>query len=151
MKLKPQLFWEHKTLEQLDRKEWEALCDGCGLCCLQKLQDEETDEIAYTSISCQFLDIQSCKCQVYENRFEHLPECMNLTYDTLNTALPWLPSTCAYKRVYEGKKLAKWHPLVSGNKESVHQYLRSARSLAVSETEVDEQDWQDYLIDIVQI
>lgn len=144
-------FWEEKKLHELNQAEWDALCDGCGLCCLQKLQDDETDEIYYTSVSCQFLDTNTCRCKVYPKRFEYLPECLNLNMDTFQSALPWLPPSCAYKLVYEGKPLEKWHPLVSKNKASIHRSHRSVRHFAISETEIDEDDWQEYLIDLTQL
>lgn len=147
----PLAFWEEKQLHELNQVEWELLCDGCGLCCLQKLQDDETEEIFYTAISCQFLDANSCRCKVYEKRFEYLPECLNLNYQTFYTALPWLPPSCAYKRIHEGKPLAEWHPLVSKDNNAIHRHQRSVRHFAVSENEVAEDDWQDYLIDLHEI
>jgi uncharacterized cysteine cluster protein YcgN (CxxCxxCC family) len=144
-------FWQEKALHELSREEWESLCDGCGLCCLQKLQDDETEEIFYTSISCRFLNIESCRCSVYEKRFEYLPECLNLTVETFQTALPWLPPSCAYKRVFEGKPLADWHPLISGNRQAIHQKKRSVKHFAISEAEVAEDDWQDNLIDLLEL
>lgn len=144
-------FWEEKKLHELNQKEWDALCDGCGLCCLQKLQDDETEEIFYTQVSCQYLNIDTCQCKVYPRRFEYLPECLNLNMTTFESALPWLPPSCAYKLVYEGKPLADWHPLVSREKNTIHQHKRSVRHFAISETEIDEDDWQDHLIDLLEI
>jgi uncharacterized cysteine cluster protein YcgN (CxxCxxCC family) len=144
-------FWEYKRLDELNKQEWEALCDGCGLCCLQKLQDEDTDEIFYTAISCRYLDIHACRCTVYEKRFAHLPECLNLTSENIQQTLPWLPPSCAYKRVYEGKPLAQWHPLVSGDHQLVHQQGRSVRHFAISESDIPEDDWQENLIDLLDI
>jgi len=147
----PLPFWEQKKLHELNQEEWESLCDGCGLCCLQKLQDDETEEVFYTAISCQYLDVDTCRCKVYENRLEHLPECLNLDYANFHGALPWLPPSCAYKRVYEGKPLAEWHPLVAKNNDAIHRDQRSVRHFAISETKVAEEDWQDYLIDLIQL
>tara|TARA_R110002072_G_scaffold24747_3_gene83680 strand:+ start:17471 stop:17932 length:462 start_codon:yes stop_codon:yes gene_type:complete len=141
-------FWQTKPLQEMSQQEWESLCDGCGLCCLQKLQDEDTDEIFFTRVSCQFLDCQSCRCKVYANRFEYLPECLNLTLDNLESTLPWLPSSCAYKLVYEGQALPEWHHLNSKNKNTIHSLNLSIKNKVVNELDVDEDDWQDYIIDL---
>jgi hypothetical protein len=141
-------FWESKKIHELSQDEWEALCDGCGKCCLQKLQDEDTEELHFTCISCQFLDTYSCQCKVYENRFEHLPECLNLTKENLQTALPWLPSTCSYKLIYEQKPLPDWHHLVTENKNTIHILNLSVRDKVISELDVDEDDWEDFVVDI---
>lgn len=143
-------FWETKTLYEMTQKEWESLCDGCGLCCLQKLQDEDTEEIFFTSISCQYLDCQSCECKVYDNRFDYLPECLNLTLDNLESTLAWLPSSCAYKLVFEGQTLPKWHHLNSNNKNSIHLLNHSVKNKVISELDVDEEDWEDYIIELKQ-
>ena len=149
--ISPGKFWEDKKLNELNQAEWDALCDGCGLCCLQKLQDDETDEIFYTAVSCQYLDSDSCQCKVYPKRFEYLPECLNLNMDTFQTALPWLPPSCAYKLIYEGKSLEDWHPLISQDKNTIHLRKRSVRHFAICGTELDEDDWQEHLIDLVEI
>ena len=141
-------FWKTKPLNEMSKQQWESLCDGCGLCCLQKLQDEETDEVFFTSVSCQFLDDKSCRCKVYDNRFDYLPECLDLTIDNLESTLPWLPSSCSYKLVYEGKPLPKWHHLNSNNKDSIHHLNLSVKNKVISELDVHEDDWQDYIIDI---
>ncbi|HEY8565898.1 MAG TPA: YcgN family cysteine cluster protein [Beijerinckiaceae bacterium] len=112
-------FWRTKSLEALSPAEWESLCDGCGRCCLVKLQDEETDEIAYTDVGCTLLDGNACRCRSYETRQEQVPDCVRLTPETVRT-LSWLPSTCAYRLVAEGRELAWWHPLVSGDPGTVH-------------------------------
>ncbi len=144
-------FWETKTLEELTKAEWESLCDGCGLCCLQKLQDDETDIVYYTRISCQYLDIGTCRCKVYDERFDYLPECLDLSPQTFQAALPWLPPTCSYKRVYEGLPLTEWHPLLAENTEDRHLLGHTASAFAISEKQVPEEDWEDYLIDIIQL
>lgn len=141
-------YWESKKIHELSQEEWEGLCDGCGKCCLQKLQDEDTDQVYFTSISCRFLDTHSCKCKVYEQRFEYLPECLSLTKDNLSSALYWLPSTCAYKLVYEEKPLPSWHHLVSEDKEVIHLLNFSVRDKVTSELEVDVDDWEDFIVDI---
>lgn len=141
-------FWESKPLHDFSQQEWESLCDGCGLCCLQKLQDEDSEEVVYTAVSCQYLDTQACRCKVYERRFEYLPECLNLTKANLAETLPWLPSSCSYKLVHEGKKLPDWHHLNSHDSETIHRYNHSVRDKVISELEVNEEDWEDYIIHI---
>lgn len=138
-------FWRRKTLEELSRDEWESLCDGCGRCCLLKLQDEDTEDIFITKVSCQLLDTTLCKCKDYENRFDHVPDCVTIDAAKVRT-LPWLPVSCAYRRLAEGRDLAWWHPLVSGSPDTVHQAGVSVRGLARSETTVHEQDFWRYII-----
>ncbi len=112
-------FWKQKTLEEMTREEWESLCDGCGRCCLIKLEDEDTSEIVYTRAACKLLNLHTCRCKDYANRFAKVPDCVNLTPEAART-LEWLPETCAYRLVANGEDLAWWHPLVSGDPETVH-------------------------------
>lgn len=129
-------YWEALSLEQLNQEQWESLCDGCGYCCLVKLEDEESGEVALTRASCHLLDTQSCRCADYTNRFKHVPECVRLTLKTLPGLLDkqnWLPASCAYRLIYEGKPLPEWHPLVTGDPESVHRAGASVRQFAISE------------------
>lgn len=137
-------FWEVKTLEEMDRQEWESLCDGCGLCCLIKLEDEETEERYYTRIACHLLDIGACKCSKYQERHKYVSDCIDFTIDALRT-IDWLPPTCAYKLVDEGKPLHWWHPLVSGDDESVHQAGVSLRDWGVSEGKVKPEAFDKYI------
>tara|TARA_R110001599_G_scaffold42276_2_gene127478 strand:- start:3162 stop:3623 length:462 start_codon:yes stop_codon:yes gene_type:complete len=146
---RPQIpYWESKDIHEFSQDEWESLCDGCGKCCLQKLQDEDTEEIYFTNISCQFLNKHSCKCKVYDQRFEYLPECLNLTQENLKSTLPWLPDSCSYKLVYEKKPLPSWHHLISENKETIHLLNFSVRDKVINELDVEEDDWQDFIVDI---
>lgn len=139
-------FWE-LPLTELDREEWEALCDGCGKCCLNKLQYDDNDELVFTCVSCKLLDPQTCRCTSYANRHDYVPECVVLTPDKIAEIAWWLPATCAYKLRAEGKPLADWHPLVSGDPESVHRAGISMRGRVVSERDVPEEDWEDYVIE----
>ena len=122
---------ENKPLEALTHAEWESLCDHCGLCCLQKIEDEETGQVKYIGIACEFLDIETCQCLVYENRHFANPDCIALTNDNIRQ-IKWLPATCAYRLLAEGKELAWWHPLKSGDCATVHQAGISVRGKAVS-------------------
>ncbi len=128
-----QPFWE-KPLRELTRAEWEALCDGCGKCCLHKMEDEATGEIYGTNVSCKLLDRHSCRCSNYRERKAFVPDCVRLTPE-LAGKLSWLPSTCAYRLRSEGKPLPEWHYLVSGDRETVHEAGMSVRGWTVSETE----------------
>jgi uncharacterized cysteine cluster protein YcgN (CxxCxxCC family) len=112
-------FWKTKTLEEMNPVEWESICDGCGRCCLVKLEDEDSGEIAYTDVGCTLLDGDTCRCRDYPNRQARVPECVRLTPATVR-ALRWLPPTCGYRLLAEGEDLPWWHPLVSGTAETVH-------------------------------
>jgi len=137
-------FWQTKRLDQMNDDEWESLCDGCGQCCLNKLQDADTDEIYFTNVACNQLNIKTCQCRNYERRFEYEEDCIKLTRENL-TQFNWLPRTCAYRLLGEGKGLPAWHPLVSGSKSAMHAQRISVRYIAVRESEV--RDWEDHIID----
>jgi hypothetical protein len=128
-------FWKRKSLAEMNREEWESLCDGCALCCLHKVQDEDTDEVFYTDIACRLLDLGSCRCMDYENRAKEVAECLVLVADQPD-AFEWLPASCAYRRLAKGKDLPEWHPLLTGDPDSVHAAGISAKSFAVSEDEM---------------
>jgi uncharacterized protein len=138
-------FWKRKTLAQLDREEWESLCDGCGLCCLQKLEDEEDGSVYYTRIACKLLDLNTCQCSDYPNRRSFVADCIQLTPQQADS-FQWLPPTCAYRLVAEGNDLPAWHYLVSGDRQAVHRERISQAGRMVSENNVAEDDWEDYLI-----
>lgn len=140
-------FWETVPLERMNRAEWESVCDGCGKCCLNKLEDEETGEVALTRVACRLLDNQTCQCAQYPIRHQFVPECIVLTPKTIKDNMYWLPQTCGYRLLYEGRTLYSWHPLISGDPESVHRAGVSVRGLTIPEFEVDEDDWEDHIIE----
>jgi uncharacterized cysteine cluster protein YcgN (CxxCxxCC family) len=137
-------FWE-KPLDQLTRVEWEQLCDGCGRCCLVKLEDEDTGTIHHAAVACRLLDQHSCRCGDYAGRKKIVPDCVRLTLKKLET-IRWLPPTCAYLLRFQGKPLPPWHPLISGDPDSVHKAGVSVRDrVEASETEVEEDDMPDFI------
>ena len=138
-------FWKTKTLPELTRQEWESLCDGCGLCCLQKLEDRKTGRIDYTSVSCYLLDTKRCRCRSYENRMFLVRECVELTPAKV-AKFRWLPKTCAYRLLAAGQELHWWHPLVSGDAETVHLSGISARDRIISEEYVHPDDIEGYIV-----
>ena len=131
----PKPFWERKTLAQMTAHEWESLCDGCGRCCVIKYQDEETGEIHPTAVACRLLDSNTCRCRRYQERHQLVPECLRLDPDLVRR-YDFLPASCAYRRVAEGRPLAWWHPLVSGSAQSVVDAGVSVRGTVVSEQAV---------------
>ncbi len=132
-------FWETKSLEEMTPREWESLCDGCGLCCLIRFEDEDTGEIIPTRVHCRLFDSESCACSNYAERKRHVPDCIKLTPQNVDT-LKWMPLSCAYRRVNEGRGLADWHPLISGDPESVHSAGVSIRGETVSEESLADPD-----------
>lgn len=139
-------FWE-RPLNKLSQEEWESLCDGCGKCCLNKLEDEDTGEVAFTRIACRLLDGATCQCAQYPIRKQFVPECVVLTPKTLPDVAYFMPQTCAYRLLHEGKPLPEWHPLLTGDPDGVHRAGVSVRGWTIPEFEVDEEDWEDHLID----
>lgn len=138
-------FWEMKTLQEMTPVEWESLCDGCGLCCLQKLEDDEDGSVYYTRVACKLLDMDTCRCTQYAKRKTYVPDCIQLTIEDAGD-FHWLPPTCAYRCLSEGKALPGWHPLLTLDPEST---IKSGITMAgkmCSENEVAPDDWEDYLI-----
>jgi uncharacterized cysteine cluster protein YcgN (CxxCxxCC family) len=140
-------FWKTKTLEEMTAAEWESLCDGCGKCCLAKLEDEDTGEIHWTSVACRLFDEKTCRCRDYANRLTQVSDCVRLTPENVRT-IAWLPSTCAYRLVANGHDLPDWHPLVSGDPKSVHRAGISVKGkVTASESDLDEvEDYFDHML-----
>lgn len=143
-------FWETTPLADLSRAQWEALCDGCGLCCLVKLEDEDTGEVHYTDLACRYLDCDTGRCRDYAHRTRNVPACLTLTPDNLSQCT-WLPVTCAYRRLYEGRALPRWHPLLSGRADGAQRAGVSAAGRVRPETSVPEEDWETRTVRWVQI
>jgi uncharacterized cysteine cluster protein YcgN (CxxCxxCC family) len=140
-------FWKEKRLEELSECEWESLCDGCARCCLVKLEDWDTGENHYTDIACKLLDEGSCRCTDYENRTKRVPTCVKVTPKSLPNIAHWMPVTCAYRLLWQGDDLKWWHPLVSGEADSVHKAGISVRGRIFSETQIPEEDYADHIVD----
>jgi len=142
-----QPFWRTKTLEQMTPEEWESLCDRCGRCCLVKLEDEDTGEIHKTDIACKLFDAGACGCIAYAKRQKKVSDCIKLTPESVRS-IKWLPTTCAYRLVREGKPLQDWHPLVSGSADTVHEAGISVRGrIGGSERTVKLRDYVDHIVD----
>ncbi|GAB2191090.1 YcgN family cysteine cluster protein [Sessilibacter sp. MAH2] len=138
-------FWETKSLSEMTSEEWESLCDGCAKCCLHKLIDDETDELFFTDLACKLLDVDTCRCTNYLNRLEQIPDCRTFTAENIQD-MYWLPISCAYRTLAEGRKLEKWHPLITGDETSVHRFKRSVKGRCISENEVPLEQWQDRIV-----
>ena len=139
-------FWETVPLTKMTAPEWEALCDGCGKCCLNKLEYEDTGEVEYTRVACKLLDGDTCRCLHYETRRNYVPECVALSPKTLPRIAYWMPRTCAYRLLHEGKQIPDWHPLNTGDPESTHKAGESVRGWTVSENDIPEEEWDDHVI-----
>ena len=142
----PKPFWETKTLIEMTPSEWEALCDGCGQCCLIKLEDEETNELFVTNVACHQLDIASCRCRHYAERESLVDMCLVIRLDKPEV-FEWLPQTCAYRCLYEGRSLPDWHPLVCQDKNAVHNAGISVKAYAVSEEFIHPEQLGQHIID----
>jgi uncharacterized cysteine cluster protein YcgN (CxxCxxCC family) len=138
-------FWEEKSLEEMTAEEWESLCDGCGRCCLLKLEDEDTGEIYVSDVRCTLLNGNTCRCNNYAERQRLVPDCIGLTPANVRT-ISWMPRTCAYRRLAEGRGLAWWHPLVSGTPDTVVEAGVSVAGRTVPEGSVRPTDWEDHIV-----
>ncbi len=139
-------FWRRKRLDQMTESEWESLCDGCGKCCLLKLEDEDSGEIAYTRLHCRLFDPDTCRCGDYANRKTRVPDCVKLTPEAIEQ-IRWMPRTCSYRLVAEGHDLPDWHHLVCGDPDRIHREGHSVRGRTRSEDSVLEEDQIDWIID----
>jgi uncharacterized cysteine cluster protein YcgN (CxxCxxCC family) len=138
-------FWESKALAEMNTEEWESLCDSCGKCCMIKLEDEETNLIHYTRVVCRYLDQQKCRCTVYAKRRKLVPTCVKLRPDELDT-LHWMPNTCAYRLLHEGKSLPLWHPLVAGNRDAMRASGNTVTGRVISEEYVHDEELQEHIV-----
>ena len=136
-------FWKEKDLSEMNEKEWESLCDGCGLCCLISLVDEDSGDLALTNVVCKYINMNDCSCSDYKNRCVNVPDCLKVTPENIDD-LYWMPQTCAYRLLNEGKELYPWHHLVSGSKEAVHEAGISMKGKMIKEDKVE--DYEDYVI-----
>lgn len=138
-------FWQSKSLSEMSHKEWESLCDGCGRCCLNKFENEETKKIYFTDVACKLLDLESCRCSNYKQRTKIVPECLVITPQNLQS-MNCLPATCAYRLLNEGRDLYPWHPLVSGDPNSVHDAGISVRGRVVSELGMSDEEMEERIV-----
>lgn len=141
-------FWKTKTLAEMSPSEWESLCDGCGKCCLSKLEDEDSGEIHWTSVACRLFDAGACSCRDYPNRTKKVHDCIQLTPENVGT-ISWLPTTCGYRLINEGRDLFDWHPLISGDRNTVHSAGISIRG-KVTAFEDDLNSTDDYLLHLLK-
>lgn len=138
-------FWEKYKLEELDTNEWEALCDGCGKCCLRKIEDADTNEVFYTNVSCKLLDTNTARCKNYKMRKKLVPDCIKLTPKNIKEIAYWMPDTCGYRRVFYGEALEKWHPLISKNPNSATEADQTVADKTISEDNVNEEDLENFI------
>ena len=139
-------FWETKRLHEMTSEQWEQLCDGCGRCCLHKLEDEDTQQLFFTAVTCRLFDAHTCRCTDYSQRTQRVADCMVLHVDEVQE-FRFLPRSCAYRRLHEGRSLASWHPLLSGRTESVHEAGISVRHKTINETVVHPDDLEGHIVD----
>jgi len=142
-------FWNTKTLREMTRVEWESLCDGCGRCCLHKLEDADTGLLYYTNVACRLLDTHSCRCNNYAERKRIVADCLDLSQSG-EDQFDWLPASCAYRRLYHGQPLAWWHPLVSGDPGTVHTAGISVRGRTADEQQISHDQLEEYIIDWIE-
>ena len=142
-------FWEQTALADMSRQQWESLCDSCGRCCLHKLEDEDTSDIYFTNVVCHYIDEETCQCPHYDNRQQFVPDCLTI-YPDWGDKFNWLPDTCAYRLLHEKKPLFAWHPLISGDSNSVHLAGMSVRGRTVSDALVPEEEVELHIIDWIK-
>lgn len=143
-------FWQFKSLQQMTEQEWESLCDGCARCCLMKLEDEDTAEVHYTNVSCRLLNTETCQCVDYPHRLSEVPECLDIR-KMKQSEYQWLPASCAYRRLSEGKPLAEWHPLISGRQVTVKEAGLSVAGFAISEEYVHTEQLEQHIFELPDI
>ena len=141
-------FWQEKRLVDMSMEQWEALCDGCGKCCLVQLEDEDSGQRCFTDLACKYFNIEQGGCTAYEQRSQKMPTCVKLTPQNL-AEVYWLPMTCAYRLINEGKQLPAWHPLLTGNKKSVAESGHAMAGRVIPILAVDEENWEDHIVDWV--
>ncbi len=139
-------FWQRFKLHELNPDEWEDLCDGCGLCCLLKFEEDTTSKITHTNVCCKLLDRSTCRCKHYDCRTEIVPDCVTLRPETIEDVIDWMPSSCAYRLIHEGRPLRSWHHLISGSRETVHEAGISARGRCIPEYEINPDDLESYAV-----
>ncbi len=139
-------FWLTTPLEEMSQEQWESLCDGCAQCCAHKLEDEDTGEIFFTNIVCQYLNTEECHCTVYPQRQKKVPDCIQITPENAGQ-LSWIPETCAYKRLAKGLALPDWHPLITGEYDSIKQVGVRVTDKVISEADINQEDMEDYIVD----
>ncbi len=149
-KIRRNNFWTRFSLKDLTQAEWEDLCDGCGLCCLFKFDAEEENKVEFTNVACRLLDCSTCQCKHYEARKKIVPDCSKISLTLLDERPYWLPTSCAYRLLFENKPLFDWHHLISGDRNTVHEKGISVRGWVVSETEVPEHEIQNHIIEVQQ-
>lgn len=142
-------FWEKKSLQEMSVQEWESLCDGCAKCCVHKLEDDETQEVFYTNVACDYLNTKTCRCKDYSARKKWVPECVSLRPDDIK-AFSWLPSSCAYRLIFEGKSLPSWHPLITGSRSAMHAQGHSVRNKVIPESFVHPDAFESHIVRWIQ-
>ena len=142
-------FWQTKSLFAMNKSEWESICDGCGKCCLQQLQDDKTEELVFTDVACDLFEQHKCRCSDYKNRSERVPQCLTMTADNVVNCAEFAPPSCAYRLLLEGKQLPSWHHLQSGDPETVHTSQNSVRGRVRLKRHVDPEKIEDYVVDWV--
>lgn len=144
-----QKFWQSKKLSELSHEEWESLCDGCGKCCVNKLIDDSTTppDVAFTWVSCKYLDLEACKCTDYTNRLSNVPSCLKISAQNIKSIATHLPKTCSYRLLHEGSELPEWHYLISGDRDLVHTREISLKNKAICESDIDPDDLESFIVE----